>query len=135
MFPLPEARIRVLIVDDHPLVRKGIEVALATEGDMEMAGEAADGQEAIEKFQECKPDVVLMDLRMPKIGGVEAARRLRQLDPEARIIALTSYDGDARGLVAGTRSERSGRVRGDREPEQPRPLYAQRCGGDLQARR
>ena len=106
MSPLSEPKIRVLIVDDHPLVRKGIEFVLAGEGDMEMAGEAGDGEEAIEKFQACRPDVVLMDLRMPKIGGVEAARRLRQLDPEARIIALTSYDGDQdiyRALEVGMR--------------------------------
>jgi DNA-binding NarL/FixJ family response regulator len=106
MSSLSESKIRILVVDDHPLVRKGIELVLTGEGDMEMVGEAADGQEAIEKFQECRPDVVLMDLRMPKLGGVEAARRLRQLDPEARIIALTSYDGDQdiyRALEAGMR--------------------------------
>jgi DNA-binding NarL/FixJ family response regulator len=106
MSPLSEPKIRVLIVDDHPLVRKGIEFVLAGESDMEMAGEAGDGEEAIEKFQACRPDVVLMDLRMPKIGGVEAARRLRQLDPEVRIIALTSYDGDQdiyRALEVGMR--------------------------------
>jgi DNA-binding NarL/FixJ family response regulator len=106
MSPVAALRIRVLVVDDHPLVRKGIEFVLSSEGDMEMVGEAADGQEAIEKFQECRPDVVLMDLRMPKLGGVEAARRLRQLDPEVRIIALTSFDGDQdiyRALEAGMR--------------------------------
>src|SRR5580698_5759694 len=90
MTHLPESRIRVLVVDDHPLVRKGIECVLAAEDDMEMVGEAGDGSEAVLKFQECHPDVVLMDLRMPKLGGIEAARALRGLDPEVRIIALTS---------------------------------------------
>jgi two-component system NarL family response regulator len=106
MTPLPEARIRVLVVDDHPLVRKGIESILAVEDDLEMVGEAGDGSEAVTKFQQCHPDVVLMDLRMPKIEGIEAARTLRELDPEARIIALTSYQGDQdinRALEAGMR--------------------------------
>jgi DNA-binding NarL/FixJ family response regulator len=94
MTPVPEARIRVLVVDDHPLVRKGIESILAAEDDLEMVGEAGDGSEAVAKFQQCRPDVVLMDLRMPKLEGIEAARALRGLDPEARIIALSSYQGD-----------------------------------------
>lgn len=101
-----EKRIRILVVDDHPLVRKGIEFILAAEEDLEMVGEASDGSEAVAKFQECRPDVVLMDLRMPKVGGVEAARTMRQLNPEARIIALTSYDGDQdiyRAFEAGIR--------------------------------
>jgi DNA-binding NarL/FixJ family response regulator len=94
MTQMPESRIRILVVDDHPLVRKGIESLLAAEDDLEMVGEAGDGSEAVKKFLECRPDVVLMDLRMPKLGGIEAARTMRGLDPEARIIALTSYDGD-----------------------------------------
>lgn len=106
MTPLSPTKIRVLVVDDHPLVRKGIELILSVESDMEMAAEAGDGKEAVEKFQECHPDVVLMDLRMPKLDGIETARALRQLDPEARIIALTSYHGDQdifRALEAGIR--------------------------------
>src|SRR5579863_6653520 len=101
-----QSKIRVLVVDDHPLVRKGIESVLAVEDDLEMVGEAGDGAEAVTKFQECRPDVVLMDLRMPKLDGIEAARLLRQLDLEVRIIALTSYDGDQniyRALEAGIR--------------------------------
>jgi DNA-binding NarL/FixJ family response regulator len=99
-------KIRVLVVDDHPLVRRGIEHILASETDIEMAGEANDGKEGVERFLECRPDVVLMDLRMPKVDGIEAARLLRQLDPDVRIIALTSYDGDQdiyRALEAGIR--------------------------------
>ena len=101
-----DSRIRVLVVDDHPLVRRGIEHILAVESDMEMVGEAADGKEAIEKFQECRPHVVLMDLRMPRLDGTEASRLLLQLNPEACIIALTSYAGDEdiyRALEAGVR--------------------------------
>jgi two-component system NarL family response regulator len=100
------SKIRVLIVDDHPLVRRGLEAILAVEDDMQMVAEARDGCEALEKFQEFRPDVVLMDLRMPKMDGIEATRALRALDPEVRIIALTSYHGDQdiyRALEAGIR--------------------------------
>jgi len=104
--PQTGVKIRVLAVDDHPLVRKGIASILANEEDMELIGEAGDGREAVQKFQESHPDVVLMDLRMPHVDGIEAARLMRQSDPDARIIALTSYDGDQdiyRALEAGVR--------------------------------
>ena len=98
--------IRVLCVDDHPLVRKGIASILANEADMELVGEANNGREAVEMFRQFKPDVVLMDLRMPELDGTSATRLIRQEVPEAKIIALTSYDGDQdiyRALEAGVR--------------------------------
>jgi two-component system, NarL family, response regulator len=98
--------IRVLCVDDHPLVRKGIASILANETDMELVAEANNGREAVSLFKEFKPDVVLMDLRMPEIDGTSATRMIRQEAPDARIIALTSYDGDQdiyRALEAGVR--------------------------------
>jgi DNA-binding NarL/FixJ family response regulator len=98
--------IRVLCVDDHPLVRKGIASILANEADMELVGEANNGREAVELFKEFKPDVVLMDLRMPELDGTSATRMIRQEAPDAKIIALTSYDGDQdiyRALEAGVR--------------------------------
>jgi DNA-binding NarL/FixJ family response regulator len=98
--------IRVLCVDDHPLVRKGIASILANETDMQVVGEAGDGREAVEAFRRHHPDVTLMDLRMPQMDGIEAAKLIRREDPEARIIALTSYDGDQeiyRSLEAGVR--------------------------------
>jgi DNA-binding NarL/FixJ family response regulator len=98
--------IRVLCVDDHPLVRKGIASILANEADMELVGEANNGREAVEMFKEFKPDVVLMDLRMPDLDGTSATRMIRQEVPDAKIIALTSYDGDQdiyRALEAGVR--------------------------------
>jgi len=100
------APIRVLCVDDHPLVRKGIASILANEADMQLVGEAGNGREAVELFRKLRPDVILMDLRMPEMTGIEAARIIRQEDPEARIVALTSYDGDQdiyRALEAGVR--------------------------------
>jgi len=98
--------IRVLCVDDHPLVRKGIASILANETDMQLVAEAGGGNEAVALFRQYRPDVTLMDLRMPDMDGTEATRAIRQEFPEAKIIALTSYDGDQdiyRALEAGVR--------------------------------
>src|SRR3979411_2569578 len=98
--------IRVLCADDHPLIRKGIASILATEPDIELAAAAAGGKEAVLLFRELRPDVTLMDLRMPELDGIAATRAIRAEFPEARIIALTSYDGDQdiyRALEAGVR--------------------------------
>ena len=103
---ISEGPIKVLCVDDHPLVRKGIASILANEGDMRLVAEAGNGREAVERFRETKPDVTLMDLRMPDMDGVQATQAIRKEFPEARIIALTSYDGDQdiyRALEAGVR--------------------------------
>jgi len=98
--------IKVLAVDDHPLVRKGIASILANESDMQLVGEAGSGREAVDLFRQYQPDVTLMDLRMPEMDGVQATQTIRKDYPEARIIALTSYDGDQdiyRALEAGVR--------------------------------
>src|SRR5580765_7272456 len=98
--------IRVLCVDDHPLIRKGIASILANEPDMELVAEASDGREAVRVFRESHPDVTLMDLRMPKLDGIAATRAIIEEFPAARIIALTSYEGDQdiyRALDAGVR--------------------------------
>jgi DNA-binding NarL/FixJ family response regulator len=98
--------IKVLCVDDHPLVRKGIASILANVADMELVAEAGDGREAVEAFRAHHPDVTLMDIRMPQMDGIEATKVIRQESPQARIIALTSYDGDQeiyRSLEAGVR--------------------------------
>jgi len=103
--PAPQI-IRVLCVDDHPLVRKGIASILANEADLQLVGEAGDGREAVQAFRLHRPDVTLMDLRMPNMDGIQATRLIRRETPEARIIALTSYDGDQdiyRSLEAGVR--------------------------------
>jgi DNA-binding NarL/FixJ family response regulator len=86
--------IRVLCADDHPLVRKGIAALLVNESDMVLVGEAGNGREAVEMFRRLTPDVTLMDLRMPQMDGLAALKEIRQEFPDARIIALTSYDGD-----------------------------------------
>ena len=85
-------KIRVLIVDDHTLVRDGIRSLLALIADIEVVGEAANGKEALEKVKGLAPNVVLMDLAMPIMGGLEATRRLRKEFPETKVIALTQYD-------------------------------------------
>jgi DNA-binding NarL/FixJ family response regulator len=98
--------IRVLCVDDHPLVRKGIASMLANEPHLALVGEADNGRDALEQYRRLQPDVVLMDLRMRGIDGIEATREIRREFPQARIIALTSYDGDQdiyRALEAGVR--------------------------------
>lgn len=98
--------IRVLCVDDHPLIRNGIASILANESDMELVGEAADGREAIEAFRTVRPDVTLMDLRMPVLDGIAATAAIRREFPSALVIALTSYEGDQdiyRALSAGVR--------------------------------
>ena len=97
-------QIRVLSVDDHPVVRAGIAAMLANEPDIVIVAEGRDGAEAVELFEAHRPDVVIMDLRMPKRGGVSAISAIRAIDPNARIVALTTYDGDAdihRALSAG----------------------------------
>lgn len=96
--------IRVLCVDDHSLVRKGISAILANEIDLQLVAEGANGQEAIDLYQQHRPDVTLMDIRMPILDGIAATRHIREQFPDARIIALTSYDGDqdvVRALEAG----------------------------------
>jgi len=85
-------KIRVLIVDDHTLVREGIRALLALAANIEVVGEAANGKEALEKTRELAPDVVLMDLAMPVMGGLEATRRIRREFPETKVLALTQYD-------------------------------------------
>lgn len=87
-------QIRILIVDDHPIMRVGIAVLIASSNEMVPVGQAGTGEEAIEQHALLKPDVTLMDLRLPGIGGVEAIRRIRRTAPEARFIVLTTYEGD-----------------------------------------
>ena len=90
--PGGEEPIRVVISDDHDLFRRGLRMVLEAEEDIEVVAEAADGQEAVARVEELAPDVVLMDVRMPKMGGIEATRLIRQLFPITRIIVLTVSD-------------------------------------------
>jgi DNA-binding NarL/FixJ family response regulator len=99
--------IRILTVDDHPLLRKGIAALVNGEPDLKLVAEAANGEEAIEAFRSHRPDVTLMDLQMPGMDGTTAIGRIRDEFPDARIIVLTTYTGDAqvlRALRAGARA-------------------------------
>ncbi len=96
--------IRVLAADDHPLIRAGLVAFLATEPDLQVVAEAANGEEALEKYRELRPDIVLMDLSMPIMDGLSATRAILDEFPDARVIVLTTYDGDEdihRALDAG----------------------------------
>jgi two-component system, NarL family, response regulator len=106
MSSVPE-RIRILTVDDHPLLREGIAALVNAESDMKLVAEASNGEEAIEQFRLHRPDVTLMDLQMPALNGIEAVARIRAEFPDARIIVLTTYTGDVqalRALKAGARA-------------------------------
>ena len=92
--------IRILSVDDHPVFRKGIVTILAGESDMSLVAEASNGREAIQQFRAHRPDVTLMDLQMPEMGGLDAMIAIRGEFPEARVIVLTTYTGDAQALRA-----------------------------------
>lgn len=99
--------IRVLVVEDHNVVRQGLVALLKVVDGLEVVGEAADGVEAVDQFRKHQPDVTLMDLRLPRLSGVEAIQRIRQEAPQARVIVLTTYDGDEdiyRALKAGARA-------------------------------
>ena len=109
---IPEAgmaleAIRIMTVDDHPLIREGIAALIANQKDMSLVAAASDGHDAIEKFRAHRPDVTLMDLQMPDMSGIDAIIAIRNEFPDARIIVLTTYAGDAlcqRALKAGAQA-------------------------------
>jgi DNA-binding NarL/FixJ family response regulator len=95
-----ERRIRLLIVDDHPIVRDGLRAVFESEAAFEVVGQAEDGADAVERATALGVDVVLMDLRMPRMGGVEAIRKLREAAPDIRVLVLTTFDSDSDVLPA-----------------------------------
>jgi len=103
----PPSPIRILLADDHPVLRQGIQALAADERDMEFVAEASNGREAIEQFRKHRPDITLMDLQMPDMNGIDAMIAIRNEFPDARFIILTTYAGDvqvSRALKAGARA-------------------------------
>jgi DNA-binding NarL/FixJ family response regulator len=101
------AEIRILTVDDHPLLHEGIAMVIKNQPDMSLVAEAFNGREAVQKFREYRPDVTLLDLRLPDMSGIDAMIAIRTEFPEARIIILTTFEGDVeiqRALEAGARA-------------------------------
>jgi DNA-binding NarL/FixJ family response regulator len=88
------SKIRIMLVDDHPIVREGLVAVLRRDEGFEVVGEAADGRSAVKRALSLKPDLILMDLRMPEMGGVEAMQQIRKADPSIKFLVLTTYDTD-----------------------------------------
>jgi DNA-binding NarL/FixJ family response regulator len=108
-------RIRVLVVDDHPIVRQGLVAYLSSRDDIEVVGEAADGHGGVAAAARLRPDVVLLDLVMPRMDGVEATRRLHELVPQARVLVLTSFSAEDQ-VVEAVRAGAAGYLLKDVEP-------------------
>lgn len=144
--------IRILIADDHPSIREGLRLILESDRDFQVVAEAGNGHEAVEQFMRYRPDLVLMDLQMPALDGLEATQLIRRAQPDARVVILTSYPGDARvsrafaagatsyllktvlraGLLAALRATLAGRsvldnaVLGQSQPRCPRDSLSAR---------
>ncbi|MEU0168646.1 response regulator [Streptomyces iakyrus] len=108
--------IKVLLVDDHQVVRRGLRTFLEVQDDIEVVGEAADGAEGVDRAEELKPDVILMDVKMPGMDGVDALRRLRELANPARVLVVTSFT-EQRTVVPALRAGAAGYVYKDVDPD------------------
>ena len=120
-------KIRILVAEDHLVARVGVTTIVSMQPDMEVVAEASNGQQAVELYQQYRPDVALLDLRMPVMTGVEAAQAIRREDPHARMIALTTYGGDEdirRALAAGVQAYLTKDVLHDELLKAIRAVYA-----------
>ena len=110
-------KIRVLIADDHPVVRQGLRTFLELQDDIEIVAEATDGGDAVAKVRELKPDVVLMDLVMPQLDGIEAIRQVREVSPTSKVIVLTSFD-DREKVYLSVKAGAAGYLLKDADPQE-----------------
>jgi DNA-binding NarL/FixJ family response regulator len=127
--PAERRMIRVLVVDDHDIVREGLGGLLSDVEDMEVVGYAADGDEAVELAADCDPDVVLMDLQMPRVGGIEATRRITSLGGRASVVVLTSFSDHGR-VTEALASGAVGYLLNDSEPDELIAGIRAAAGGD-----
>ncbi|MEU4211909.1 response regulator transcription factor [Streptomyces sp. NPDC026206] len=111
-----ERIVKVLLVDDHQVVRRGLRTFLEVQGDIEVVGEAADGAEGVDRAEELRPDVILMDVKMPGTDGIEALRRLRELANPARVLIVTSFT-EQRTVIPALRAGAAGYVFKDVDPD------------------
>jgi len=110
-------RVRLVIADDHPVVRQGLRAFLETQPEVEILGEAVDGEDAVSQVERLLPDIVLMDVVMPKIDGIEAIRRIRAISPSTQAIVLTSFADDEK-IVAAVRAGAAGYLLKDARPQE-----------------
>jgi DNA-binding NarL/FixJ family response regulator len=129
--PDATAATRILIADDHPTLREGLRAILDTQEDFTVAGEAADGEEAVAKAEAMRPDVVLMDLEMPRLDGVEATRRIVERLPGTPVIVLTAFDTDDRIIGAVEAGAQGYLLKGATRDEIFRAIRVARQGGTL----
>ncbi len=122
--------IRVLVVDDHPVVRRGIKSLLAEEDGIDLAGEAANGLEALQQVEKLRPDVILMDLVMPEMGGIEAIQRITSMHPQARILVMTSFAADDK-VFPSIKAGALGYLLKDSDPEDMLRMIRQVHRGEL----
>lgn len=123
--------IRLLIADDHTIIREGLVAIFDAQPDFEVVGEAADGEEAVEQVARLQPDIILMDLEMPKLDGAEAIRRIKASQPNARIVVLTGYDTDERILEAIQAGAQGYLLKGVPSSELIQGLHVVNQGGSL----
>ena len=124
-----EGTIRILIADDHAIYREGLRAVLGPEPDMEVVGEAGAGKEVVERAAELRPDVVLMDIQMPQINGIEATRRILEIDPDIWIVVLTMFEDDDSVFSAMRAGARGYVLKGAPPSENPKVLRAVASGG------
>lgn len=124
-------RIRLLVADDHPMLREGLVAVLATQQDFEVIGEASDGDEVVRLVEELGPDVILLDLEMPGVDGVEALRRLQETGSPARTVVFTAYDTDERILGALRAGARGYLLKGSSRADIFSAIRTVHAGGSL----